>query len=443
MINFLCERIFGPFLPVFLICAGIFLTFRLRGTLLRRPAGIIRSIFTRAEKNEKSPFIAVALSLAGTLGVGNITGVAAAIKTGGPGAVFWMWAAALAAMPVRYSEIVLSVKFCKTEAGAADYIRLTGKAPTAAAFSALCVAASFTIGNTVQVNAAAEAVSYMLPSLPPIIVGIAFALTVLLVTTGGYDRVGKFSAVVIPVLSLGYVLLSLAVIIPRASELPSIISLIVSSAFHFESAAGGIAGFLCSSAVRVGVSRGILSNEAGCGTASYAHGAAGGDPARRGCFGLFEVFADTILMCSLTAFTILLSPPSELDGTALAIESFSAPFGAAGEAVGIFIALSTAVYALASVVCWSHYGVRALTFFPHNPIARRIYLPLFSAACVTGAVMAHSEVWKLADLSVAMMTVLNSSCVCASAGYVAEETLRFFGKKHKYGSAKRKGRSAA
>ena len=167
MINFLCERIFGPFLPVFLICAGIFLTFRLRGTLLRRPAGIIRSIFIRAEKNEKSPFIAVALSLAGTLGVGNITGVAAAIKAGGPGAVFWMWAAALAAMPVRYSEIVLSVKFCKTEAGAADYIRLTGKAPTAAAFSALCVAASFTIGNTVQVNAAAEAVSYMLPSLPP------------------------------------------------------------------------------------------------------------------------------------------------------------------------------------------------------------------------------------------------------------------------------------
>lgn len=209
-----------------------------------------------------------------------------------------------------------------------------------------------------QSSAAAEALRVSF-GVPKIMTGVVFAALTVILLGGGVKRVADFSAVVIPVLSIGYVILSLAIIIRNGAMLPSVMARIIGGAFEFRAAGGGLAGFFISRAVRLGASRGVLSNEAGCGTAAFAHSSASSKPAEQGVFGIFEVFVDTVLLCTLTAFVVLIAFPAcipELDGMALAAEAYSV-IGLPG---GVFVSASSAVYALASVVCWSFYGQESL-----------------------------------------------------------------------------------
>ncbi len=425
MLSFLNERLFGPLLPAVLIAAGIYLLVRHRFFLLLHPAAVIGSLFRR-KKGGVSPFKAACVALSGTLGVGNIAGVAAAIAAGGAGSVFWMWVSAFFAMVIKYVEVTVAMAYKKNGHGGASYYiaQGLGSRRLAAVFAVLLVLTSFSIGNIVQSSAAAEALSGSF-GVSKFLTGAVFAALTLLLVRGGVARVARFSAAVIPVLTLGYVILSLAILIVNRALLPSILSEIVSDAFSASAVGGGFLGLAVSRSLRYGVSRGLLSNEAGCGTAAYAHASADNEPAEQGFFGIFEVFVDTVLLCTLTAFVVLIVRPGELaggNGMEIAVRAYES----AGRFGGEFIALSSAVYAVASVVCWSYYGLEGLCYLGAGQKARRLYTWLYSAAGLAGALFAPSLVWELADASISVMALINTVCLCLLSGCSASVTRRYF-----------------
>ena len=428
MLEFLNKNLFGPALPAALIICGLILTFKMRGSLLFHPIGIIKALLSKkasSEKGERSAFAAATLALAGTLGVGNITGVAVAITAGGPGAIFWMWLSAIAAMPIKYAEIALSVYYKNSGLpGAASYIAdgFRGKFRKfskllAKLFLLLCVVSSFSLGNIVQVSAAADAAEYVF-SLPPAITGIAFAFVTFAVIRFGGDRgADTFAMAVIPALSAIYTLISIAIIVSNVGNLPGIFHDIISDALSLPSVVGGASGyavlrFLQKPAVRFGTARGIISNEAGCGTSPFAHQGRFESPAKEGLWGLYEVFADTILLCTLTALVILAAPIApDLDGTALVIHAYTAGLGSLGSIGGGFIALSVVIYAAASVVCWSRYGIDGIGGLTKSKLAPKVYLIAYCGISVYGAIAADKTVWELADAAISAMTILNTLCV--------------------------------
>ena len=412
----------GMILPVVLIGAGIYLAIRLRFFYIVHPAKTAKAIASAGRGGGTSPFKALTVALAGTLGVGNISGVATAIVAGGAGAVFWMWISALAAMSVKYAEVFLAVKYRRSRktargkeyyGGAYYYMKeglssslgRRGAAAVASLFACLLVSNSLLTGNVVQINAAAS----VFEGVPKIAVGVAVAVTVGIVTVGGAKRVGDFTVRVIPFLTVVYCALSLWVIITNAPFLGEVFSRIFREAFSFRSAVGGVAGYGVLRAVRFGVTRGVFSNEAGCGTAPTAHASANAkSPHDQGCLGIFEVFCDTILMCTMTALVILLSGVTGLDGIPLSMESYGAFFGDAGR---IAIGVSVVVFALATVICQEYYGIEALTSLGGKRCAKYIYLAVSFGATLAGSVMPQGAVWALADFEIALMTVINTLAV--------------------------------
>ncbi len=427
MIRFLNQRLFGILLPLLLVTAGLYFLFRLRFFLFRYPFRILKAMLGD-KRGRQSSFRAACVALSGTLGIGNIAGVASAISMGGAGAIFWMWIFGVFAMVIKYVEVVTAMCYRQNGHGGASYYieKGLGKRWLAVMMAILLLGSSFGIGNIVQSSAAAEALLDRF-SVPRIVTGILFALITFLLIRGGIDRVSRFSSWVIPVLSIGYVLLSLAILLVNRHAVPSLFFQIVSDAFSSEAVFGGGGGFLIGRAVRFGASRGILSNEAGCGTATYAHTASQNDPVTQGFWGIFEVFVDTILLCSLTAFVVLLvNPAGQRDnGMALAVAAYSC----VGRWGGYFIAISSAIYALASVVCWSYYGTESLTYLTKNKNPRRVYLLLYSATGVLGAVMTPSFVWEISDFSVSVMAICNTLCLCMLSSVSVRETTIFFNKK--------------
>ncbi|MBQ7715700.1 MAG: sodium:alanine symporter family protein [Clostridia bacterium] len=408
----------GAVLPLVLISVGIYLAFKFRAFYIIHPIKTMKELKGAGSGDGVSPFKALSIALAGTLGVGNISGVATAICAGGAGAVFWMWASAFAAMSVKYAEVSLAVKYRRKKDGALQggaflYMRegLRGKignrpaALIASFFAVMLVLNSVLTGNIVQVNAA----SSVFEGIPPVVCGIAIALTVLAVTAGGAARIGDFTVRVIPFLTVLYSALSVFVIVTNADRAPEVFSRIVSGAFDFRAAAGGVVGFTFSRAVRFGVTRGIFSNEAGCGTAPTAHAQTNTDsPHRQGCLGIFEVFCDTIIMCTMTAFVILLADVPGYDGIPLSMRSYGEFCGRAGAyAVGI----SVIIFALATVICQEFYGMEALSFLGGGRGARRAYLAVSFFATLAGSVMSPGLVWQFADLEIAVMTVVNTLAV--------------------------------
>ena len=424
MLSFLNAYCFGPVLPVFLMASGVFLAFRFELFPFRHPVRSLRGMLPGKEKGELRPTL---LALAGTLGVGNITGVAAAIRAGGAGAVFWMWVSALAASFVKYAEVVLALKYRRREgAGAPYYIRDgLGLPRLACFFSGVLLLANFTVGCPVQVFAAAEAMRYSF-GVPAAVTGAVMAALVLFALFGGKKRISDLTSVLIPVLAGLYFVLSAVILIRRAGKVPDVISDIIGSAFSYEAGKAGAGGFLLSRALRFGTARGVLSNEAGCGTAPFAHaGATTKAPAEQGLFGILEVIIDTPLLCTLTAFVILLQPGlfAAEEGTGLAIRAFAE---GAGWFAGKAVALSCALFAYASVIAWAYYGIEALTFLGVGEHGKKGYLLLSGVFSALGAVFSPSLVWELSDLSVAVMTILNTSCVLLLSGEVKEETVSYF-----------------
>lgn len=425
MLSFVNRMILGPALPCVMAVCGTFLLMRFRLFPLRHPIRTVRALSGR-RGDGISPFRAACVALSGTLGVGNIAGVASAIAMGGAGSVFWMWVSAFFAMIIKYAEVTTAMLYRKNGHGGAPYYmeKGIGSRRLALFFAGLILFSSFTVGNTVQSSAAAEALRVSF-GVPKIMTGVVFAALTVILLGGGVKRVADFSAVVIPVLSIGYVILSLAIIIRNGAMLPSVMARIIGGAFEFRAAGGGLAGFFISRAVRLGASRGVLSNEAGCGTAAFAHSSASSKPAEQGVFGIFEVFVDTVLLCTLTAFVVLIAFPAcipELDGMALAAEAYSVigPFG------GVFVSASSAVYALASVVCWSFYGQESLICLGAGEKARRAYTFIYGAAGIAGAVFTPGFVWELADMSVSLMALVNTVCLCILSRGSARATREYF-----------------
>ena len=313
----------GPVMLLLLVGTGVFLTIRTRCIQARKFGYIMKhtvgSLFQKSDKDHGSnlsPFQAVTTALAGTVGTGNIAGVTGAIFIGGPGAVFWMWVSAFFGMCTKYSEIALAVKFrTKDENGVHKggpmYYIENGLGKNwkwlACIFAVLGGLASFGIGNIAQSSEIAGAMNGLL-GLDPLVTGVILAVIVAIVVLGGVKRIGQVTSLMVPFMAIFYILAGVILICMRITEVPAALSLIVTSAFSFESVGGGIFGYAIMLAMRQGFARGVFSNEAGLGSAPIAHAASSTDePAEQAIWGVFEVFIDTIIICTITSMAVLLS----------------------------------------------------------------------------------------------------------------------------------------
>lgn len=406
----------GAVLPIFLLIGGALAAIRLRLFYIIHPIATLRRAFSGDSKGGTGAVRSTLLALAGTLGVGNIAGVATAINAGGAGAVFWMWIAALAAMGLKYIEVKLGVEHRRYingeyRGGAHYYIldraksAVGSKAAVAisSVFALLTVCNSLLTGNIVQVSAAADVMD---GSVPRVAIGVAFAILGMAVAAGRARRAANFSSVIVPVFSMIYIFLSIYIIARDITKVPSVFERIFTEALGLRAMLGGGVGFTVARAVRYGVTRGIFSNEAGMGTSPTAHAGSGTDDAEaQGCLGILEVFADTIALCTMTALVILLEGKTgESDGVSLAIEAYSRGAGAwSGKLIGI----SSIAFALASVVCQEIYGSAAIEYISDKKAARFMYIAASGAASVIGAVIKSELMWEIADALVALMCVIN------------------------------------
>ncbi len=403
----LCTLIFG---------GGAFFLFYLKGFFLFHPLKTVREMFRRVDKSGISPLRALSASLSGTLGVGNIVGVAVAMIIGGAGAVFWIWVSALVSMILKYCEITLGVKYRKKstagfEGGPMYYMEkgIGGRFGKACGtlFALAAVVSSFSVGNIVQVYAASDAANIIFGA-NELVFGVIFAIVIAFVIFGGFERISRVTSIVLPAMSAVYLILCLAVIARNAQFIPDFIKEIFSQAFASESVCGGALGFLLSEAFSEGVCKGTFSHESGSGTAPMAHANAQTDtPCRQGLLGLFEVFADTIVICTLTAFVILAAwrgGAQNENGMGLVLDSFESGIGRwACYVIGVCILL----FAFSTLICWAYYGKFCLSYLTRSKKANAVYIALYLACIAFGTLLSQEAVWLTADVAVALMTALN------------------------------------
>ncbi len=404
----------GIIMPFLLIFLGIFFLIKLKFFFILHPIKSVQSML----KNRKNGFRSLSVALAGTLGVGNIVGVGSAILLGGAGSVFWMWVSALCAMSLKYAEVYLAMRFRRIKdgkffGGAPYYIRdglkdilgIKWAYLLSCIFALLCVINSLTTGNLVQINS----VSSLLP-MSPLIFGIIFTVLAFFIIIGGIKRIGKFTSALIPILSFTYIAICLCIIIGNIEKLTSVIEMIFADAFSPKGALGGFTGYGISLALRYGVSRGVLSNEAGAGTSPSAHASSdGNDSHGQGCLGVFEVFVDTIVLCSLTAFIILLAKPTECQGPMeLVLSSFEYFTGKFGYYLIIILSI---LFAFATVICQFFYGTESLEYISNSKKAKLVFTFIFCLVLLVGAVIPMWLMWQISDLALATMTILNLFCL--------------------------------
>lgn len=411
--------VWGPVTLFLFLATGIWFTLGTGWFQLSKIGLIFRNTLGTLGKNRRqkkdgiSPFQAMSTALAGTMGVGNITGIATAMTLGGAGSIFWMWISAFFGMMTKYAEVLLAVRY--RQKGATGYFggpmyymeKGVGSKTLAVIFSCLCVAASLGVGNMTQSNAISLAANQLF-SFPCWLSGLLTALAIGLVIIGGIRRIATVTEFMIPFLSLGYLGCAILVLILRADRLPEAFHLIFSSACSPVSAAGGVAGYTVAQAIRFGFARGIFSNEAGLGSAPIAHAAADSThPAAQGMWGIFEVFADTLVCCTVTALAILTSgvwaPSCAYSGTALCAAAFATVFGAAGEK---FIAISIVLFAFATLIGWSYYGERAVSYLLGDR-AVPLYKILFAAVVLLGSTVRMELAWSLSDTFNALLAIPN------------------------------------
>ncbi len=422
-------------MPLFLLFAGVFFACYLGRLFFCRKGGSLAQK-RRGKSRKTGSARALAVALAGTLGVGNIAGVATAISLGGAGAVFWMILAAFAAMPVKYAEITLAQVHRKTRTDGTRY----GGAPyyigavlgggfgrfAAALFAVLLIFCTLTLGTALQAHAAVEALAGVFDT-PPVAVGLLLALLAALILEADRGLAERVLTALVPFLCVGFTLASLAVIFHRRAALPAAFAAIWRGAFTPSAGLGGALGVACSRAVRFGVARGLVSNEAGCGTAPTAHAAADAAcPAAQGLWGILEVFVDTVLLCTLTALVILVTAGESTGaGVMLAISAFGAVLGPVAPPL---IAVSVLLFAFATVLCWARYGREALFYLTGTPCGAHFFTLAVSLATLLGAVTTPTLVWGVTDLVLALMTVINLAVLLIARHSVFEETKRLLEK---------------
>ncbi len=419
----------GPGMLAFYLGTGLLLSVRTGFVQVRRlPLALktaLGGLFDRSERGRKdaiSPLQALSTALAGTMGVGNVAGVATALTAGGPGAIFWMWASALLGMATKFAEAAFAVRYRDETpegnfGGPMHYIRRgLGSRPLAALYAALCLLACFGVGSMTPAGEVAAAFAGF--GVSRRLTGAIVGVLCLLVILGGIRRIGRLSEKLIPALSALYILFSLAAIAINIRALPGALGDIFRGAFTLRAAGGGAAGYGMIRAMRYGLARGVYTNEAGLGSSAIAHAASEErDPVKQGLLGIFEVLLDTFVVTTLTALVILTSRAEGADGAALAGRAFSVSFGRFGE---IFTAASIFCFALPSMFGWSYYGEESLRYLIHNVQLRRIAITLFklafSAAAALGATMEPGLVWSAADAFNGLMAIPNLIALAALSG---------------------------
>ncbi len=344
-------------------------------------------------------------SLAAAMGTGNLIGVAAALTLGGPGAIFWMWVAAACGMVLIYAENVLAGAYqSETLCGAAAYLRLGLQSPRlAAAFCIFCTAASFGMGNMTQTNAMAQTMEAAF-AVPPLLTGILAAVIAGGILLGGARRIGQFTQMMIPLLSLLYLGMAGVVLFRFREQLPAVFGSIFREAFGVSAVCGGFTGAAVQRAVSVGIRRGIFSNEAGLGSSGILHsGAQDTPPGLRGLIGMAEVIADTFLCCTVTALVILCTGAEEGDGGVLLLCAFRKGLGSAAD---ILLPPVIALFALCTLIGWGCCGGKAFASLTKGKHLRTYYL-VFCTAAVIGAVMQLRTVWTIADIANGCMAYCN------------------------------------
>ena len=435
--------IWGVPAMICIIGVGILLTVRTRCIQVRKfgvaMKNTIGKIFdkTQARDGSMSPFQAVCTALAGTVGTGNIAGVAGAIALGGPGAIFWMWCSAFLGMCTKFSEVTLAIHFREKNkngeyvGGPMYYIKngLSKKWHFLAVFYAVFgVLTVFGTGNATQVNTIVSSVNTALMNFNilkgepnsnvNLIFGIFIAALVAMVLLGGIKRIGQVSEKLVPFMAVLYVILALGVIILNIQRVPGVFAQIVSGAFTPRAATGGIIGLMFLS-MKKGVSRGIFSNEAGLGTGSIAHACADTDNAvHQGMFGIFEVFMDTIVICTLTGLVILLAAPNISYGLAagaeLTISGFTATYGGW---VSILTAIAMCCFAFSTIIGWGLYGSRCIEFLGGEKFVRP-FLVVYSFVSIVGATMNLGLLWDISDTFNGLMAVPNLIALLMLSGHV-------------------------
>ena len=427
----------GGLIPPLLLFGSAFFLFYLRGYPWRAPRQMLAA-FTGEKKGEgTSSFRAMMLALAGTLGVGNIVGVANAIAIGGAGAIFWMWVSALFAMMLKYAEILLAVSHRRTDAkggffgGAMYYIRdcfearrwrrLAAVVPVV--FAVLMVTNALSIGCMVQVRAVGETLEDVV-KIPTPYSGVLLVLLTLPFLIRGVKGISALTEYLVPIMTAGYIILSVAVLILRRDALGEALLSVWRGAFTTESAVGGVSAFLLSRALRVGTMRGLLSNEGGCGTAPTAHAAANAkSPAHQGVWGIFEVFADTIVLCTATALVILVSGVDTASGGVLTtVNAYSSVLGGFAD---WFFSAAVFCFGYATLLCWGSYGLESVRFLSKRKIWCAFYIAMFGACILLGVRTAPEAVWSIGDFGIATMTFINLFVLLLLRREVKEETLRF------------------
>ena len=444
--------IWGVPAMVCIIGVGLLLSVRTGFIQIRKfPYAIKTTIGRMFRKRDASdgamtPFQAVCTALAATVGTGNIAGVAGAIAIGGPGAVFWMWCSALLGMCTKFSEVTLAVHFRERNAngelvGGPMYYIKNGLAKhwrwLAAIYALFGVLTVFGTGNATQVSTIITAIDAALNQYAVVsdkamatvnlVIGIVVAMLVALVLLGGVKRIGSVSEKLVPFMALTYVVLALGVVLLNLPRLPEVFTSIVAGAFNPAAFTGGAVGSLFLS-MQKGVSRGIFSNEAGLGTGSIAHACADTKkPVKQGMFGIFEVFADTIVICTLTALVILCSGTQVSYGAAagaeLTISGFTITYGGWAS---IFTAVALCCFAFSTIIGWGLYGSRFLVFLCKSNKVARPFFVVYSLVAILGATMDLGLLWSIADTFNGLMSIPNLIALLLLSGTVVQLTRAFF-----------------
>jgi AGCS family alanine or glycine:cation symporter len=461
--NAIIDFIIGPlntaaWLYIFLPCAvvgGLYLTIRNGWVQFSRFGYAMRNtvgkMFQKQEAGEGAvtPFQAVTTALSATVGTGNIVGTSQAVAMGGYGAVFWLWVAALVGMCTKYAEVCLSIKYRERDAkgdwvgGPMYYIR-KGMGESwkwlAGLYAALAALAAFGIGNGSQANSIVGSISHAIEVFNPaasehkfmihLVIGIVMAVLVALILFGGIKRIGSVTEKLVPFMSVLYIIFTLVVIVANIKSLGNCFALIFKTAFTPQAFFGASSGIVLKQTVIWGLRRSAFSNEAGLGSAAIAHAAAETKgPVQQGLYGIFEVFADTLVICTLTALSIIISG-IDLNfgvkpGSELVTAAFATVFGP--KIAAVFVAISLALFAFSTILGWSLYGTRCIEYLTNHTVGN-IYKAVFVIVVVIGSVASLGIVWDVADTLNGLMAIPNFIALFALSGVVAKLTAEHFKK---------------
>ena len=427
--------VWGPVMLTLLLGTGIYLTIGLKGMTISHIPYAFRQLFKGRESSgegEITPFNALMTSLSSTIGMGNIAGVATAIGLGGPGALFWMWCAAFVGMATKYAEAVLAVNYRETDelgrkvGGPMYYIKngLGGNWKwLGMAFALFGSLAGFGLANTVQSNAVSQVLETNF-AVPTVVSGLVMAVLVGTVLLGGIKRIAVVAGKLVPFMALLYISATLLILITHATDIPAAVVLVVDSAFNGAAATGGFAGATLMLALRMGIARGIFSNEAGLGSAPIAHAAAEtNSPVRQGTIAMLGTFIDTLVICTMTGLVLIVTGvwSGVPQGAAMTLAAFTSalPFG------DLLLSICVALFAFTTMLGWSYYGERCAEFL----LGPRVITPfrvLWVIGIFVGTQMSLELVWKMTDALNGLMAIPNLIALIFLSPVVFKLTQEYF-----------------